>query len=139
MTFLDNRIWERTVAGISAVLILEMPHRAEQPLDRHCVEFILSVSGKMQPLLQIALLAAALYFHAEVLLRFKGMFGSLSGLEKRQAVFGWLASRFRFKRDFIRLLMNLFLLAYYDSDALLNQTGGDVAARRKIQRFYAGQ
>ena len=139
MVFLDNRIWERTAAGMSAMLILEMPHRAEQQLERYCSGFILRVSGKMQPLFQLALLIAALYFHAEVLFRFRRMFGSLSHSEKRQAAFGWLSSKLRFKRDFIRLFMNLFLLAYYDSDALVGRMEGDGKAHRKIQCFYAGQ
>lgn len=101
-------------------------------------EFILAIVNKMQPVYKFGILALIFYFNFAALISRGRVFANLSLAGRIKIVGNWSKSIFGPKRDFIKLLLNLAVIAYYDSENVLKKNGVNTAEYLKIQRLYNG-
>lgn len=103
-----------------------------------CAEFILAVVSKMQPIYKYGILSLIFYFNVTALVYCWKNFANLSLDNRTKMVNRWAKSTFGPKRDLMKLLLNLAVIAYYDSESVLKKNGINTSEYLKIQRLYNG-
>lgn len=121
---------------ISGSLIYGIDSESSQEIKESCANLVARVWSNMQPLYRNGLILVILYLNAHALLRYKKRFTSLSVPEISDIVKKWQTSNLTFKRDFIKFVFNLTLIAYYDSEEVTDKLNIDRATYLKTLSFY---
>lgn len=134
-----NNLVIRVVKKAVGVFISEMDGgREEESSVKKCAGFILAVISKMQPIYKYGILTIIFYFNFVSLISRGRSFMNLSLPDRVKIINKWSKSRLGLKRDFIKLLLNLVVIAYYDSENVLKKNGINMDDYLKIQRLYNG-
>lgn len=134
-----NNLFIRVIKKAVGVFTSEMDGgREEESSMEKCAGFILAVIAKTQPIYKYGILALLFYFNFAALVSRGRSFANLSLPDRVKIINKWSKSGLGLKRDFIKLLLNLAVIAYYDSENVLKKNGIDTGEYLKIQRLYNG-
>jgi hypothetical protein len=131
-----NNLFIEIIGKATGVFVSAMEGKEDGFVAEECANFAAAVCQNMQPLYKVGIAGLALYLNFSQLLRYGKFFINLP-LEKRTKILDkWSGSLLGPKRDFVKLFLNLSILAYYDSEDVLEKMGVDTREYLKIQRLY---
>ena len=128
----------RIVNRVCEAFIFELNGSRDAAVRGRCADFVSDVMNNMQPVYRFALALLFVWFDLGAFVK-SGRFFSRMPLEARNKCMAqWSKSRLSVKRDFIAFLLNLTVIAYYDSTPVLQKENIDVVAYRKMVSFFIG-
>lgn len=131
-----QKFFYETVSALVEALIMDISGKRNSSITAKCTEFVVREVGMMQPLLRIAVTLLMGYMNYAQIFRHGEPLTGMP-LDARVGVIkAWAKSRFSFKNDFLKMMLTFTILAYFDTDEVLDEAGIDVREYSRISRFY---